>query len=560
MTKETEQAILDAINFHVENDGESTLEQTLENVLTEKFEDLSSLQEKLRDFNNPDALGQTIANVVWEQFTSQIAVTIGEDFIEENGGLTLDLSNDAHIQTTNNFAAGEIASHNTMIDYQERYDTWQANFERNPDGSIVTHTTRTGREEPTLVKGARKPFDEGRPKGSANAHTDMDHTKSAASIIRNPGANAHLTKEQQIAFANSEANLNEINSSLNRSKSDLEMSEWLDTPNARGQKPNEIFDISAKEDKRLREKETEANAEFDKRVSEGEKRSIETGKQSQKQEFYRIGKHALKAAFMSIFASLVKEIISKLILWLRSAEKSIKTFVEYIKRAILSFIGKLRQLLVNATDSVMTTIATAIIGPVVGIIKKTITMLKQSWHSLKEAIEYLKAPENKGKPMSELMPQVGIIVIAGLSGIGAIALSEFIEKSLLAVPFLAIDIPLLGSPANLIGTLMGATVCGVIGAIAINLINNHIAEQQKQANFEAQIYKKNEILALQECLIDVKTTKVTETVQNTVASVVARHNAATTQIAEIAESVLNPSTTEKQMMCSNELDRLLQGI
>ena len=560
MIKETEQAILDAINFHVEDDCEGTLEQTLESTLTEKFEDLSSLQEQLQDSNNLDALGQTIANVVWEQFTNQIAITIGEDFIVENGGLTLDLSNDAHIQTTDNFAAGEIASHNTIIDYQERYDTWQANFEHNPDGSIVTHTTRTGREEATLVKGARKPFDEGRPKGSTNAHTDMDHTKSAASIIRNPGANAHLTKEQQIDFANSDANLNEINSSLNRSKSDLEMSEWLDTPNARGQKPNEIFDISANEDKRLREKEAEANAEFDKRVAEGEKRSIETGKQSQKQEFYRIGKHALKAAFMSLLASLVKEIISKLILWLRSADKSIKTFVEYIKRAILSFIGKLRQLLFDATDSVMTAVATAIIGPVVGIIKKTITMLKQSWRSLKEAIEYLKAPENKGKPMNELMPQVGIIVITGLSGIGAIALGEFIEKSLLSVPFLAIDIPLLGSPANLIGTLMGATVCGVIGAIAINLINSHIAEQQKQANFDAQLEKKNEILALQDSLIDVKATKVTATVQDTVTSVVARHNAATAQMADIVASVLAPSTTEKQIMCSNELDRLLQGV
>ena len=330
MLKETEQAIFEAIEFGVKNNEEHTLEQILENTLSEEFEDLSSLQQKLHDINNLDSLGETIANVVWEQFTNQIAVTIGEDFIAENGGLKLDLRNDAHIQTTDNFAIGKIASHNTLLDYQKRYDAWQANFEKNPDGSIVTHTTRTGREEATLVKGARKPFDEERPKGSVNSHTDMDHTKSAASIIRDPGANAHLTKEQQIAFANSDANLNELDSSLNRSKSDLEMSEWLDTPNARGQKPNEIFDISTSEEKRLREKETEANTEFDKRVSEGEARSIETGKQSQKQEFYRIGKHALKAAFMSLLASLTKEIISKLIVWLRSAEKNIKTFIFFI--------------------------------------------------------------------------------------------------------------------------------------------------------------------------------------------------------------------------------------
>ena len=52
------------------------------------------------------------------------------------------------------------------------------------------------KEEATLVKGARKPFDEGRPSGS-----DENHTVSAAEIIRDPAANAHMTKEEQIAFA-----------------------------------------------------------------------------------------------------------------------------------------------------------------------------------------------------------------------------------------------------------------------------------------------------------------------------------------------------------------------
>lgn len=57
------------------------------------------------------------------------------------------------------------------------------------------------KEEATLVKGARKPFDEGRPSGSDENHTDMDHTVSAAEIIRDPAANAHMTEEEQIAFA-----------------------------------------------------------------------------------------------------------------------------------------------------------------------------------------------------------------------------------------------------------------------------------------------------------------------------------------------------------------------
>lgn len=50
-------------------------------------------KEKIR---NPDNLGNVIMDVVWEQFVNQIAVTCtaGEDFIEENNGLKLDLRNE----------------------------------------------------------------------------------------------------------------------------------------------------------------------------------------------------------------------------------------------------------------------------------------------------------------------------------------------------------------------------------------------------------------------------------------------------------------------------------
>src|SRR3712207_1716641 len=69
----------------------------------------------------------------------------------------------------------------------------------------------------------------------------MDHTVSAGEIIRDPEANAHMIKEEQIAFANSEANLNEMDAGPNRSKGDKSMTDWLDNPNKNGQKPNEIF-------------------------------------------------------------------------------------------------------------------------------------------------------------------------------------------------------------------------------------------------------------------------------------------------------------------------------
>ena len=512
LTSKNENAVLDAMDFEAKEVSLDELEQSLETELEEQFEDLTFFQEEREHINNPDHLGETILNVVWEQFMNQVATTAGEDFIKENRGLHLDLRKEAHIQTTENFAKGKIAKHNTEIDYQQRYDDWQSNFVKDENGNVVTHQTRAGKEEATLVKGARKAFDDGRPTGSAEKHTDMDHTVSAAEIIRDPAANAHMTKDEQIAFANSDANLNEMDSSLNRSKGDMSMTDWLDNPNSKGQKPNEIFDISAEDDAKLRQKDAEARDEYEKQKKEAEQKSIEAGKKSQKEEAFRIGGKALRTALMAILAALAKEVIGKLVLWLKSAEKSLNTLLEHIKMAIRSFVGKLKGLLVSTSDSVITTIVTSIVGPVVGTVKKVFTLLKQGWQSLKEAVQYLRKPENRGKPLSYLLPQVGIIVVTGLSGIGAIVLGEFIEKGLVALlPGLGVNIPILGSPANLIGMLMGAIVCGVIGAIAINLINKYVARQQKNANLDAQIDKKNEILQTQDKLIEVKVQKMVHT-------------------------------------------------
>ena len=98
------------------------------------------------------------------------------------------------ITVNKKFCIGKLAIHNTRIDYKQRYDDWQKKFQHDENGNVIMHTTRTGKQEATLVNGARIPFDKDRPSGSVENGTDMDHTVSAGEIIRDPAANAHLTK------------------------------------------------------------------------------------------------------------------------------------------------------------------------------------------------------------------------------------------------------------------------------------------------------------------------------------------------------------------------------
>ncbi len=566
-----ENAKLEDIELNVSLDE---LEEKLESQLEEELSDLSFLEDEKDKIGNPDNLGNIIKDVIWEQCLNLIAVTAGEDFIKENRGLTLDLRNEAHIQTTENFADGKIATHNTEIDYQQRYDDWQSNFQKDPNIERKTsnyryndeqqvwekHDTRSDSWKKVLNKDARSDFDKGRPTGNNSANTNMDHTVSAGEIIRDPAANAHMTREEQIAFANSEKNLNLMDSAANQSKGDSTMSEFLDSER-NGQKPTERFDI---DEEILRKKDAEAREEYERLKKEAEKRSIAAGKKSQKEEAFRIGGKALRAVVMQMLADLIKEIIGKLVKWFKSAKKELSTLLDSLKEAIHSFIGKMKTHLVNAGNTVFSTVATAITGPIFETIKKVWMMLKQGWKSLKNAINYIKDPANKGKPISILLMEVGKIIIAGLTGVGALLLEEVIEKGLIAIPvvgaYFAIEIPLLGSLANILGIFLGAVVAGIIGAIALNMIDKFIAKRKKSEIQQKLIEQGNKVLNTQDKLIKVKEEKLDITKETVSSNIKERHEKAHQYMNEALTSIFNEEQNKKNKDAFDEMDKMLDSL
>ena len=475
------------------------LEASISMELDEQFRELEILEKNKENINNPEKLGTVIENVVYEQLLNQIGVEEGKQFIKNNNGLNLDLRDEAHIQTTENFAEGKIATHNTEIDYQERYDDWQNEFQRDDNGNIKTaYDNRSNSYKPVVKPDARKPFDDARPKGSKSVH--KDHTVSAAELIRDPGVNAHMTKDEQIKFANGETNLQDLEAAANESKRDSSMSEWLNSERD-GKRPAERFNIDEDE---LRKRDQKARKDLNKRKKEGEDRSIKAGKQSQKEEALKIGTSAVKAVMLGLLAAFLKNIIGKIVEWFREAKKNVSTLIEKIKEAVHKFVGDLKQHLINAADTLATTIFTAIIGPIVGTIKKVWIFIKQGWRSLKQGIDYLKDPANRNKPLDILMLELGKIFITGLTAGGAILLGEVIEKSLLAIPAFAVPIPVLGNLASIIGLFSGALVAGLIGAIALNFVDKVVAKKLSKENTKATIEKQNGIRQKQGELIGVK--------------------------------------------------------
>ena len=536
------------------------LESSLENNLKDVVEHIDQLDIDREKLQNNEYLQESIESIVWEQVQLQVAAQIGEEFIKDNHGQTLDLRKEAHIQTAENFEKGNLATHNRDVDYQERYDSWQNNFVKDDLGNIRTHTTRSGKTVNTLTKEARKPFDAGRPTGSKEKGTQMDHTVSAGEIIRDPKANAFLTKEEQIAFANSEANLNEIRSEINQAKGDQSTSELFDNPNSKGQYAREVHNISENEETQMRGKDKGARTEYDRIRDEAEKRAIQSGKKSRRNEALKVSGKALKAALLQLLSEFLRELIKKFISWLKDTERNLSTFIEKIKEAIISFVNNLSNHLLNVGKSVVTMIASAIVGPVINTFLKAWTFIHQGWKSLKEAIDYLNNPDNKEKSVQIMILEVGKIVVAGLSATGAIVLGETLGASLTAsFPVLAFSIPLLGTIGGLIGTFMGATLSGIIGAFVLKMIDQQIIDKQIADLSSEKIDQKNEMLVIQDQLLDVKNIKL-EVEKNTIINTIKeRHDIAATMMKEKLSDIFSESTTDDKSDF-DEIDALLQEL
>ena len=565
-----ENAITTVDEYEQESFDLDALEQKLDEDIGDHLSSLEQLKEEHKLIGNPDGIGTVVLNSVWEQFINQVGGVAGEDFIEANRGLTLDLRAEAHIQTTDNFVHGKIASHNSYIDYQKRYDEMRQDFQTDPttktndytryneDTKVVEkYDPRSGEWKAKLADGARDKFDTRTAKQRGSKTVSKDHVISVVEQIRDMEAAAHLDREERKNFAKSDVNLQDLDADANSSKSDLPTEKWLEMKDKNGKTPDERFPIDKEKmlgnDKKARE-------EYEEMKEKGKQASIETGKKSQREEAFRIGGKAVRAAVTALLAELVRNIIAMLIQWIRSGEKNFSSFFVHLKEALYQFLGNMKKHVLTVGDSVLTTIATAIFGPIVGMVKKVWMLLKQGARSIKQAIDYLRNPENKGKSTSILLLEVSKIVTAGVVGIGAIVLGEMIEKSLLTIPVLAIEISLFGSIASILGMFSGALVSGIVGALVVNMIDKLVAKKRSADSREFQISKRNEIIIVQGKMRDISAEQLARKKEQVTSSISERHAEMSKAMRASLENIYADDTKLDHQETKSEIERLLGGM
>ena len=103
MANENELLELQKTEIDIDLEQLLRLESSLEDNLKDIAEHINKLDIDREKLQNNEYLQESIENIVWEQVQLQLAAQIGEEFINENQGQTLDLRKEAHIQTAENF-------------------------------------------------------------------------------------------------------------------------------------------------------------------------------------------------------------------------------------------------------------------------------------------------------------------------------------------------------------------------------------------------------------------------------------------------------------------------
>lgn len=504
-----------------------TMEGYLSKQLEASFSDLSLLEEDRKNIANPESLGKTILNEVWKQFGNQIGLDITNE--------TLIQQYDRKHPETYDDIKKEILKDKSYTKTREQMKSDQMNRTL-----VDTYTGKT-------IKPGEK--------------FDVDHVVSRKEIFENQRRKqANLSTGE---LANKDENKQATNASLNRSKKEKTVNDYLGGRELReadlikqNEKANKKVDGSnlsnlekrlqkEKNDKALQNKldaDDELMKQSDKTARKAINKDIATG--AVKEVGIKSGKDALKTAAIAALFSLLKEIMNGFVRFLKSQSKTFSNFLAEMKTAINSFFSKIMSVVQTGVSALVGTIVSEIFGPIVSVFKKLASFIKQGVSSFVDAINYLKDKSNKNKPFSIKVAQVGKIVTAGLTIGSAIVLGEVFEKFLLTIPGMQIALPLLGTLANLIGLFLGSLISGLVGAIVLNLIDRLIATKLRSETNKDIIEKQNDVVNIQQIQKVVAEKKVEKTKATVSSEIRKRHEFVREHIETALERLADkPNTT-----------------
>lgn len=521
------------------------IEESLKAELDVSFEELALLESDRETIENPDSLVKVIADEVLHQFGNQIG---------------LDLTNETLIQKYDR-EHPEPYSKEIGDGIKKQSEFWDARGyykEMQRNGELIDAYT-------------------GKPL-NLNDQFDLDHVVARKEIYENKRRKQSNIDTKDLA--NKPENLKPTNSSLNRSMQDKSIKEYLAKRSQREKDLRAQYEKAVQNiendpnipDTLKREKIKKQERALNNKLAADDDLMLSADKEARKainkdifkgatkQTAVKAGKDALKMIAITALSDLLKNILNGLVQFFKEKQKSFKLLLIKIKESIIAFIHNISNLFRTGVSSAVGTVVSEIFGPIVSMFKKLASFIKQGVSTLVEAIHYIRDKENKDKPLSIKIAQVGKIVTVGLAAAGAIVGGELIEKALLQIPVMATPIPALGTFANITGLFLSSLLSGIVGAIVMNRIDSYIAGKLRNDNLLMQIDKKNMILATQNKYTKAKIENFVETKEQSAKNISERRKQAMESISNSLSTIFNENDDDNNMAIStidSELEELL---
>ena len=513
------------------------LEELLEQQFEMEFSNLESLQTEFKEIGSPDKLSEVILDEIWNQFGNQIGLDMTSDTL-------LKQYNDKH---PNGYTKEEGAK----IMKDKRYtNANNAMKEKQKSGNLKDEYTGK-----TL---------------KINDKANLDHVIPRKQIFENTWRK--IADIETSDLANKSENLAATNESLNKSKGAKSNSEYI--------KDGEV------REKNLKEQVERANKKIDKmNISDAEKRNLKAenkkklndklaadskkmlkAEKSAKKAMYKpiakkaavrmankAGKDAVKAMFVAALFGMLKEIMNALVRYFKAKKQSFDTFIEEMKKALLSFFGKIKDFIKVGVDSIVGSIVGEIIGGFAQKLKKLPNLIKQLFGSIRESISYLSNPENQTHSTAIKIAHISKIITSGLVAVGALFLGEYFEQFLNKIPGMTFEIKLLGTIAKILGMFLASLLTGILGAIIINRLDGFISKKLQDENKKQQADKKNELLRIQDVQIFVAEQNVAVKRNDIFSKMAKNHQKLRELLGNVQEEFSNSKIDFKQRLLANEM-------
>ncbi|GEB77185.1 hypothetical protein [Sporolactobacillus inulinus] len=504
------------------------IEGSLSKRLEESFSDLNLLEADREKISDPDSLGKTVLDEIWKQFGNQIG---------------LDMTNESLIQKYD----------------REHPEPYKDNIDKKVmQDKRYIEANKTMKEQQQA--GKLKDAYTGRDLKSGEK-ANLDHVVSKKELYDNQRRKqANLSVAD---LANKQENLKPTNESLNKSKGAKSIKKYVETRETREKTLITQNERASKKVMESNKSETEKRWQIEKnnkllndKLAADDDLMMKADKEARKainrdihinaakEVGKKVGKDTLKTMAISALFTLLKEIINGLVRFIKTKAKSFNGFLTEMRESVKSFFSKILSVVQNGVSTLIGTILSEIFGPIVSAFKKLSSLIKQGVSSVIDAVNFLQS--NKNKPLAVKVAQVGKIITAGLVGGSAIFLGEVFEKFLLSVPGMQIQIPMIGTLANMIGLFLSSLVSGLIGSIILNIIDKFIAKKLKEESDRKIIDKKNETMNLQQAQRFIAENHVVATKDNAMREIAENHTLAKELIQQSLAEIFDDSKTESK--------------